>query len=196
MTQIFGLLAGVVAIISFLPYIVDIFRGKTKPERASWFIWAVLGGIAFFSQFAKGATDSLWLPGVQTFGVALIFLLAMKFGTGGFAKRDKIALLCAALGLVLWYITSEAAIALFIVIAVDAAASVLTIIKSYEDPESETIISWVLFSVSGILAAFAVGSWNLVLLSYPFYIFLTNAVVVTTIYLGKNKKKLAHARTK
>lgn len=66
MLQIFGYMSGIISIICILPYLRDIFRHTTKPERASWFIWTVLGSIAFFSQYAKGATDSLWMTAAQT----------------------------------------------------------------------------------------------------------------------------------
>jgi len=57
--------SGILIIISFFPYIQDIFKHKTNPQRASWLIWAILGAIAFFSQLAKGATHSLWFTGLQ-----------------------------------------------------------------------------------------------------------------------------------
>lgn len=194
MTQVFGLASGLVSIISFLPYIRDVFRGTTKPERASWLIWTTLGSIAFFSQLAKGATDSLWMTAAQTVGVVIIFLLSLRFGVGGLTKRDKIALFFAAVGLVMWYLTSEAAIALFIVIGIDGIGMFLTAIKSYERPESETLIAWILFGVSGLFGMFAVGKWDPVLLSYPFYIFIANIVVVAAIYLGKRKIRVASTR--
>jgi hypothetical protein len=187
MTQILGFATGFISVISYIPYIRDMFAGTTKPERASWFIWLILGGIAFFSQLAKGATHSLWLPGIQSFFNLVIFLLAIKFGVGGFTRRDSIALAAAALGLLLWYFTKEAAVALFIVIAVDAVGMVLTVIKSYEDPGSETIASWYLFAASGLVAAFAVGEFNLILLAYPLYIVFANLAVVAAIYWGRHK---------
>ena len=101
MLQLLGLLSGFISVICYLPYIRDIVAKKTKPEKASWLIWSVLGSIAFFSQLAKGATDSLWMPGVQTFGVAVIFLLSLKYGVGGLTKRDLVALLLSFFGLIL-----------------------------------------------------------------------------------------------
>lgn len=184
---LFGLSAGILSIISGIPYIRDILRHKTKPERASWLIWSALGGIAFFSQLAKGATDSLWLTGVQTVGVMVVFLLSLKYGVGGLAKRDIVAILFAGLGLVLWYVTQEPAIALLIVICIDALGVALTCIKTYEKPESETLITWLVSGTAGILGALAVGSWNVILLAYPVYIVLANYTVVITIYLGKKK---------
>lgn len=188
--QIFGYLAGLTAIIAVIPYIRDIIKLKTKPERASWFIWMVLGSIAFSSQFAKGATDSLWMTATQTIEVSLIFILSIKFGVGGFVKRDLYALAAAGVGLILWYMTSEPAVALYIVIGIDAIGSYLTMIKSYKEPETETASAWVLFTLSGLFGTLAVGHLNIVLLSYPIYIFLANGLTLVAIVLGRRKLKI------
>lgn len=185
--QILGLLSGIISVICYVPYARDILLHKTKPERASWLIWTVLGSIAFFSQLAKGATDSLWMPGVQTFGVLTIFLLSIPYGEGGLKHRDIKALLFAILGIILWFFTKEAAFALFITILVDIAGSLLTIVKAYEDPKSETLSTWFLAGLSGFLAVFAVGSLNWILLSYPIYIGIINWAVVVAMVLGRKK---------
>lgn len=189
MLQFFGILSAILTLICIIPYIRDIFNKTTKPERASWFIWTVLGSIAFFSQLAKGATDSLWLTAAQTLEVSIVFFLSLKFGTGGLTKRDIIALLVAALGLALWSITKEAAIALFLVIIVDGAGSVLTMLKSYEDPGSETLSTWILSGTAGFFGALAVGSWDFVLLSYPVYLWIINYIIAGSMILGYQKRR-------
>jgi hypothetical protein len=189
MLQILGLLSAMLIPLCYAPYIKDIFALKTKPERASWFIWATHGSIAFFSQLAKGATDSLWLSGLETLFSAIVFLLSLKYGVGGFTKRDITALSIAGIGLILWSITKEPAIALFLVIIVDAAGAYVTIVKSYEDPESETLITWILAGTAGLLSALSVGSMNLILLSYPIYIVIANYLTAGAILLGKNHLK-------
>ncbi len=188
MLQLFGYISGFLVFLCYFPYIKDTLQKKTQPERASWLIWTVLGSIAFFSQFAKGATDSLWLTGVETVGVLIIFLLSIKFGVGGLTKKDLIALLIALLGLIIWYFTKEAAIALLIVIGIDAVGGFLTIQKAYLDPGSETMATWLLAGISGIFAMLSVGSWDLILLIYPFYIFLQNFAVVAAMLIGNQKK--------
>jgi hypothetical protein len=188
MLQVLGLLSGVLSGVSYLPYLRDIFRHTTKPERASWLIWSVLGSIAFFSQLAEGATWSLWLTGIDTLGVLLIFLLSIRFGVGGLTRRDIIALTAAGIGLILWYFTRHASIALLITMLIDAAGAYLTVVKAYEDPGSETLSTWVIVAIAGILGMLAVGQFNLILLSYPFYIFLANFAVAIAMLLGKSKK--------
>ncbi len=192
MLRALGLIAGVLSVFTYLPYIRDIFRLKTKPQRATWFIWSVLSGIALFAQIAKGASNSLWLIGVQTIGVIFIFALSIRFGTGGFTRRDIIALVAAGFGLLLWFYTKEAALALFISIIIDAIGGLLTVAKAYKDPASETLATWLLSGTAGIFAAFAVGSFNYVLLAFPVYVVLINYAVAVAMVLGKKRLTSDH----
>jgi len=174
---------------SCIPYIRDTLLLRVKPQRATFFIWLVLDVIAFFSQLAKGASSSLWLPGLETFGVLTIFILSIKYGVGGFNKRDYIALSIAAFGLIAWYFTKEATIALALVILVDATGLSLTLHKAYLSPTSETHLAWILSAVGGLLSLFSVGSFNIVLLSYPFYIILANLAVIIAIQMGLRRNR-------
>ncbi len=185
---IFGYISALLGIVMIVPYVRDILNKETQPERASWFIWTALGLIAFFSQLAKGATDSLWLTAGQTLAVTIIFLLSIRYGVGGFSKRDITALVCAGIGLLLWSVTNEALYALIIVILVDSIGTVLTLTKALRDPESETLSTWCMSGTSGVFGALAVGSLNPVLLAYPFYIIIANYTIVGAIILGKRRK--------
>ncbi len=182
-----GLLAGLLGIVMIIPYVRDILKGTTHPHRASWLIWTSLGLIATFSQLAKGATNSLWMTVAQTLATAVVFLLSIKFGTGGYSKQDRISLLLAFSGLVVWFFTKNAAYALFITIGVDAIGAGLTTIKAYKDPGSETLVTWILSAISGILGAIAVGKVDFILIAYPLYVFLANSCVIAGIALGTVK---------
>ena len=191
MTDYFGYLSGICITVSFLPYLVSIFKGQAKPERVSWLIWSILGGIAFFSQLAKGASASLWLPGLQTLGDTIVFVLAIKYGMGGMQKRDLWALAIAGVSLILWYATREPAVALFLAILIDASGAVLTVLKSYEHPTTESVSAWVLTGLGGLLAVFAVGSWDWVLLVFPAYILIASTAIVGAIKFGQKKSRPA-----
>jgi hypothetical protein len=190
MLQFFGLLSGILPMIGVIPYDRDIFKRKTKPHRGSFLIWSVLGGIAFFTQFAKGATWSLFLPGADTLATLSIFILSIRYGTGGLNKRDVGGLLLAALGLILWYFTKQPLTALLIAICVDAVGTILTIIKTWEDPRSETFSSWLLAALGGLFAALAVGRISFALLVYPVYIFVANGAVNVVMLLRKSNVKM------
>lgn len=190
MLQIFAYISAFLSLLAIFPYLIDILKRKTKPERASWFIWSVLGSIAFFSQMAKGANESLWLVGAQTLGVVVVFLLSIKYGVGWFTTRDKRALIAAGIGLILWLLTREALFALYIAILIDCIGVFLTVLKAYKEPETETLNTWLISGTSGIFGALAVGSIDLILLSYPIYIILANYIVVGSIIFGRQNQRL------
>lgn len=178
---IVGLLCGA----SYVVYIRDIIRGITKPERASWFIWSVLGLIALTSQYALGARASLVLVLTQTIGVTLIFILSLWRGVGLPGYKDIMALFFAGLGLLLWYFTESPLVALVIVIAIDAIGVVLTAIKAYSDPYSETVSAWVLAGLAGTVTLCTLQSYSLGIVLYPIYTILLNVVVLSVIYLAR-----------
>lgn len=179
--QIVGIVSGVLAIVQFGPYVRDILRGTTKPERASWLIWTLLGMVIFATQLFKGGHASLWMPAMQVVGNTVVFGLSIKFGVGGLNRRDVFALIAAAFGLALWFTTSHAEVALVVAIAVDAIGAALTMLKTWRDPDSETLLTWLLSWASGITAAVAVGKWNYALVAYPIYVAVANTGVIVTI---------------
>lgn len=187
--QLFGIISALLNLAALFPYIYDIVKGKTKPERASWLIWTSLGLIAFFSQLAKGATNSLWMVGASVVGAITITSLSIKRGGSSFSKLDKASLVTAFVGIILWFLTREAAIALFITIFVNAIGSFLTTVKAYRKPESETLLTWILATAGGLFCIFSVGQPNFILLVYPVYVFIANLLVALAIIIGKNTHK-------
>ena len=189
--EFFGILSGVLSSLSYIPYIRDILLRKTYPEKATWLIWIILGSIAFTSQLAKGATNSLWVPGLETLGQIIVFILALRVGKGPiFKRKDYIALSIAGLGLVLWYLTHEAAVALYIVIGIDFTGTFLTIQKAYTKPETETFSTWILAMFGGLFSALSVGKFDFILLSYPIFIFAMNGIIALAMILGRKSKTL------
>ncbi|MBA3678861.1 hypothetical protein H0W80_01530 [Candidatus Saccharibacteria bacterium] len=188
MKEFFGIAAGLLTGIAAIPYIIDIVRKKARPERASWFIWLVLAVIAFSTQFAEGATWSLIITAVDSIAVLIIFLLSIKYGEGRITRRDKIGLAVAGIGLVLWFITRHAVIALLFIVAVDASGVVLTLIKTYQEPDSETYTMWLLVAFAAIMSLLSVSIYTVGILIYPFYLFVANVSVPIAKYTGENLK--------
>lgn len=192
MLETLGYASGILMMLSVVPYARSILRGETKPQRMTWFIWSVLILIALFSQFAKGATWSLLLTAGDSIAVLIVFILSIKFGMGGLRKMDIISLCGAGLSLILWYLTKEPAVALFLIILIDLIGANLTIVKAWKNPETENWVGWAMCGVGGFLGILAVGSFNFVLLSYPIYICLINTIMAIII-LGRGKYGLKKA---
>jgi hypothetical protein len=160
-----------------VPYVINIIKGTTKPERMSWFLWLVLGIISLISQISLGATYSLVLSCVLTAGSLVIFLLSIKYGKGGFITHDVWALLFSIIGLTIWLLTDIPLISLMINIVIGSVGTLLTIQKTIEYPGSETAITWLLASIAGIASLLSIGNLRFGLIAYPIYIIATNFAV-------------------
>lgn len=189
MTQyaaVFGVLAGVLTTLAYAPYIVDTIAGRTRPQRASWMIWSVLGSIALCSQIYEEAGASIWFAAAQVSGTILVLVLSFWFGRGTLLRLSDLAILAvAAFGLVLWYQTDNAAYALSITITISLLGGMLTAAKAYRDPDSETLGTWVISLVASGLAILSVDGLDPVLLAYPVYLFTLYAVFIAAIVLGR-----------
>lgn len=192
MLLIFGIASGVLSTFAYIPYIIDTVARRTQPQRASWLIWSVLGSIAFFSQIFEGASSSLWFAGVQVGGTIIVFVLSIWIGQGRYLnKTDYLILAAAAFGLVLWYLTENAAYALAITISISLLGGAATVVKAYLEPESETLVTWVVSFVASICAILSVGVVDYTLLAYPLYLFTLYLMFIVAIVMGRSRAALA-----
>ncbi|MCK6589784.1 MAG: hypothetical protein HUU21_26100 [Polyangiaceae bacterium] len=172
-----GLFAGVLSLLAFIPYVVSILRGQTRPNRATWWVWTVCNGILFASYFAAGERRSAWVPMSYTASSLLVAILSLKRGEGGLSRFDRGCALSSAVGLVLWGVSGSPLTALAINIGVDFAGALPTLRKTYLDPKSENLSAWALFLAANLVNLFAVEAWASPSVALPIYYFLITLVV-------------------
>lgn len=188
MNEIIGLTSGVVGLIGYVPYVRDILKHQTKPERTSWLIWTLEYTVLCAAQLAKGAGPAIWLAGLQLAGVIVVYCLSLKFGVGRIDRRNKILLACTCGALGAWFITSNAAAAICILIAVEGSGVALTTLKVYRQPDSETLTMWLLLSIAGAVGIFAIPTGSdFALYIYPVFLTCVGLVVTCASRLGARK---------
>jgi len=180
-TAVFGVLAGLASVANTVPYVRDVFRGTTCPHRGSWLIWAVTASVVCASQRADGASWSLIMAGAQAVLTAGVFLLAIPRGQGGLTAGDATMVALAGAGVAGWMVADEPMVATISVIAADLIAAGLMVPKTYRDPGSETLATFALASLGGVLAAGAVGTGDASLLLYPLYFCAINGAIALLI---------------
>lgn len=153
-----GALAGVIAFISVIPYIVSILRKNTKPERTSYLIWCIVDVVGILTYISAGASTTIWTGVVFTLTGLLVLILSIKFGVGGLSKFDLTCLVLALGGIFVWVSTKDAVLALYFVTFVKIIGYLPTIRKSYFYPKTENSLSWTLVAGASILNLFALTS--------------------------------------
>src|SRR5215207_1561553 len=102
-----GLLAGALSLLAFIPYIASIFRGQTRPNRATWWVWTVCNGVLFASYYASGERRSAWVPLSYMVASLVVAVLSLKRGEGGLSRFDRGCALASAAGIGLWAVSGS-----------------------------------------------------------------------------------------
>lgn len=179
-----GIIAGVLSLVGYIPYIISILKGVTKPNRATWLIWTIVGGLLAFSFIAAGNVDAIWLPLGYFIGPFITMILSIWYGYATWTRLDSFCLVAALMSVVPWFLTHNPILTLFINIFIDATGAVPTLVKTYREPETEDFIAWFIFLIANTLELFALENWNLSA-AYPIYLFFLASAMV--FFIIKNK---------
>lgn len=183
---VLGIIAGIIAFSAYIVYIVSIIRGRTKPNRATWWIWAFMGLVIGLSYYVSGAVNTIWVPVVEFIGPLVIALLSIKYGEGGLNnKTDLVCLFGAIVSIILWIIFNNPVVALVINLVVDSFAVVPTIKKSYLRPEGEDFWAWFGTGLADSLNMFAVERFTFAILVYPIYMLVSDFIIIFILLLKK-----------
>jgi hypothetical protein len=186
----FVYLGVLIQIIGGSSYILDTFKGRVKPNRVTWLLWALAPFIAFFAMISKGV-------GVESLAtliiglIPLLVLIASFFNKTAIWRIERFDLICGAIsifGLLLWILSKEGNIAIMFSIIADIAAAAPTLKKSYTNPESESYSAYLAGTMNAIFALLTIKVWNFENYGFQLYWFFMSLTITTLILRGKVKK--------
>ena len=181
--EMFGIIAGILSFSAYALYIFSTIYGKTKPNRATWWMLTLIGFMIALSYYAGGARATMWVAISYALGPFIIAILSLKYGEGNkWEKLDKWCFIVAMISIPIWYISKSAIIVLLINIFLDFVALLPTIKKSYLRPQGEDRIAWTIESFSGIFNMFAIEKWVLSVAFYPIYLLTINSIITLLLY--------------
>lgn len=184
--EIFGIVAGLIAFGSYIFYIISIIKGRTKPSRVTWWIWAFMGFVLALSYYYSGAKNTLWVPVVEFIGPLLIAILSIWYGEGGLKeKTDLFCMFGAILSIIIWIIFDNPVLALVTNLFIDTFALIPTIKKSYLRPEGENFWAWFGTGFADSLNFFAVERISFGILVYPIYMLVSDLIIILILFIKK-----------
>ena len=184
MRHALSVLAGIIVMAGFLPYVYAILRKGAKPVRTTWIIWTTLDTITFAGMYSANT-----LNGQMTgtlIGTWLTVLLALKYGVPGWSMLDKFCLGGAFLGIVLWQIFDNPTLGILTSLSVIFLGSLPTFASVWKDPSRESIFAWLIFLISRVFAILAIPHWTLADAAQPIVFFTVQAIMVLLILRPKH----------
>jgi hypothetical protein len=183
MKTILSVIAGLLFVAAFFPYIRAIMRKETKPAKTSWLIWASLDTITLAGMFFKDTVNGQILGAVL--GAWIVAALAMKYGTPGWTKLDKCCLGGAVLGIVLWQVFNDPVFGIVTSSGVVFLGSIPTLTSAWQDPGRENKLAWTIYWASCVCAVIAIPRWTLADAAQPISFFAIESTMMYILFVHK-----------
>lgn len=167
-TQILiSILAVVLTVLGYVPYLNDIRKKKTKPHAFTWFVFTIAGSIAYALQVFGGGGVGTWSLLVAVLICFLIFLLSLRLGTKYIKPSDVVFLVLSLLALFLWLVVKQPVWSAVLATAVEILGFVPTIRKSWNNPYSETLFTYEVCTVRYGVSILSLQKLNILTVLYP-----------------------------
>lgn len=178
----FVFLGAVIGLVGSVRYAVATVRGRTEPNRVTWFLWAAAPLIGFFAQL----DSDIGLPSVLTLSAGLgplTVLLASFINRRSTARVSVFDLACgtvSGIAIVVWLALGEAPLAVLFAVGADAVGAVPTVRKAWRNPDSENAVFYVLVGVNASITLLTLVHWRPETWAFAAYM-LTLSLTMTTI---------------
>jgi hypothetical protein len=164
-------------------YLRDTLRGTTQPNRVTWLLWAVAPLLAAAVEFHAG----VGLRTLTTFMIGfmpLLVLVASFHDPGAIWKVRRIDYVCGAMsiaGTVIWLVTQNGVVGIVAAIAADFLAGIPTMLKSWTNPESETVTSYIGAVINSGVLLLTVDRWTTDVVAFPLFILCIASIQVVLV---------------
>lgn len=158
LSNIFGVLAAITALIAYGFYFKQAIKGQSTPNPSTWLIWFIAGIINSFTYFTVvrgNIWQSLFIVAV-TFSVFIILLYALFKGKFTKIKSLEIVVFLMALGIgIFWQITANDRISNLLLQCIYVISYIPTVIGLIKGTGKEHCASWLTAVISYTFATFA-----------------------------------------
>ena len=195
MREALAIIGAVIAALGTVPYLVDIVRGKTKPNIVTWLTWTMLTAISGAAALVAGEPKTAAFLFGNSLCTGLVVVLGLKYGTAKFSRFDVACQVSAVLGLVFWLVFNSPTIGIVVPLVVDFIGALPTVRHSWLKPAEET---WQAFMVGVIAPMFTIASltrFNIASLAFPLYLFIANTALVVIIVIPRKQQGIPLSRS-
>ncbi len=173
----------IISFIGGLSYLIDTVKGKTKPNKVTWFLWFLAPTIAFSAEIKQGVGLQSLLTFMVGFNPLLIFIASFvnRKSQWKVSRLDYVCGLFSICGIIFWLITKTGNIAIIFSILADGLAAAPTVVKSYHFPETENYKVYLGGAILSTITLLTIKNWTIAEYAFPLYILVINIVLISLI---------------
>lgn len=172
-----SILAGICFVISSILYVRDTASTRIKPSIATFGILSLVNFSQLISLISKHVWHVVPFTAVGLLQALAVFIIALRGKNFYFKLADKLALLGALTGFIIWLVTKDAAYNIYIINAVTATTFIPLIIKSFKEPALETSLPWQTNLLASFFLLLTVNSLSPVVWIVPVRQFLCSLLI-------------------
>jgi hypothetical protein len=166
--EIFSIIAIILTIIAYFPYISSISRGDTSPHLFTWIIWGLATIVIFLAQLADGGGVGTWSTGISGCIALYVALLAyINRADTQIYLLDWLFFSLSLLSLLAWHFTSNPLWAVVILTLTELLAFIPTFRKAYIFPYSEKVQFFLIVVIRNIFAIIALEHYSMTTIFFP-----------------------------
>jgi len=166
-------------------YLRDTLAGKTKPNRVSWSLWALAPlislGAAFDADADVWASIRVLVGGI----VPAVIFFASFINKNSYWRLGRFDWFCGGLSLaalVFWQLADSPLVAVLLATAANTLATIPTLVKAWNYPETESRLIFITSFTSAILIIPAIPVWTIANSAFQIGLMLTTGALLVAIY--------------
>lgn len=185
-----SVVATAIAIVAYVPYLIDMFKGKNKPHLYTWISIFLVTAIVAYLQVVGGSGVGAIPIILGVFVDAIILFYCFRFGTKDVVFMDKVCLTISVAGVIAYVLLrSKPLVSLAIVTAAEVISFIPTFRKTRNDPYSESLPSYYLVMAKLSLILVALQHYSLLTVSYPALWLAIFVIFLSSVYKWRHDKQ-------
>lgn len=177
-----------VALVAYIPYLVDMFKGKNKPHLYTWISITIITIMVAYLQVIGGAGIGAVPTILGCFVDLIILFYCFRYGTKDVVFIDKVCLAFSLTGVATYLaIQNKPGIALAIITVAEVVSFFPTFRKTKNDPYSESLTSYYLLLLKLSLVLIALEEYNWLTASYPIVWGIVFVLFLSAVYRWRGK---------
>jgi len=185
MKEIFGIVAAILTLTGYGPYIRDTIKGKTRPHVYSWFLYTLIAFLVFGIQYRHNAGAGAYITLTAGILCLLLFFLGLRSGEKHITRFDTGVLVLTLVAIGIWLLAKQPVISVILATLVDLMAFIPTIRKTWHEPHTETLSLYTTNVVRYVVALIALSSFTFVNALYPVVWLLANGLFAIGLMLRR-----------